>query len=264
MIYLYTGTPGSGKSLNVARDIYYRLNRNKKYPNVIANFAINEKMIKNKNAKFIYKDNSDLSIEFLLEYSAKNHVLGIENQTLVAVDECSVIWNSRDWNNKEFKSSRSDWLKFFVQHRKLGYNFILITQNDRQIDRQIRSLVEYEVEHRKLNNFKIGKLLPFSTFIAISRWYGVNEKLGIEYFKYSKKWGNFYDSYGTFNLDNTLSEIFNESEIKLENEFIVENIEDIKIKENKINFKKYMNKEYYLYYCLSIIIIFSFYMMLTV
>ena len=43
MIYFYSGTPGSGKSLHVARDIYNRLNLNKKYPSVIANFTINEK-----------------------------------------------------------------------------------------------------------------------------------------------------------------------------------------------------------------------------
>lgn len=269
MIYLYTGTPGSGKSLNVARDIYYRLNRNKKHPNVIANFAINQKMIKNKKANFIYKDNSELSIEFLLQYAAQNHVLGIENQTLVVVDECSVIWNSRDWNNKEFKSSRSEWLKFFVQHRKLGYNFILITQNDRQIDRQIRSLVEYEVEHRKLNNFKIGKLLPFSTFIAISRWYGVNEKLGIEYFKYSKKWGNFYDSYGTFNLDNTLSDIFHnstEGEKGVSGAPISPSVksENNNKKLNKKSIKGFIKKDNYLYYFLFIIVIFSSYMFLTV
>lgn len=204
MIYLYSGTPGSGKSLHVARDIYFRLNKNKKYPNVIANFSINMKMIKNKNAKFIYKDNSELTVDFLVNYAIEYHSIGVENQTLVVVDECSVIWNSRDWNNKINKSSRMDWLKFFVQHRKLGYNFILITQNDRQIDRQIRSLIEYEVSHRKVNNFKIAKILPFNTFIAINRWYGINEKLSSEFFIYRKKWGNFYDSYGTWELDNKL------------------------------------------------------------
>ena len=207
MIYLYSGTPGSGKSLHVARDIYFRLNRNKKYPNVIANFTINMKMIKNKKANFIYVDNSELTVEFLLNYSLKNHKQGIENQTMVVVDECSVIWNARDWNNKINKSSRMDWLKFFVQHRKLGYNFILITQNDRQIDRQIRALIEYEVSHRKVNNFKIGKVIPVSTFVAINRWYGINEKLSTEFFLYRKKWGKFYDSYGTWELDNKLINI---------------------------------------------------------
>ena len=207
MIYFYSGTPGSGKSLHVARDIYYRLNRNKKYPNVIANFMINEKMIKNKKARFVYKDNSDLTVSFLLNYAFENHKQGVENQTLVVVDEASVIWNAREWQKADTQHNRMDWLKFFVQHRKLGYNFIIISQTDRQIDRQIRSLFEYEIKHRKVNNFKIGKLIPFPMFACVSYWYGVNERLGVEFFTYRKKWGKFYDSYGTFELDSKLLDL---------------------------------------------------------
>ena len=188
MIYFYSGTPGSGKSLHVARDIYFRLNRNKKYPNVIANFMVSEKMIKNKKAKFIYKDNSELTVEFLLNYAMENHKIGVENQTLVVVDECSVIWNAREWMKDK---DRMEWLKFFVQHRKLGYNFILIAQTDRQIDRQIRSLFEYEVKHRRVNNFKIGQLIPVPVFAAITYWYGVNERLGVEFLRIEKNGVNF-------------------------------------------------------------------------
>ena len=39
MIYFYSGTPGSGKSLNVARDIYQKLVYRKQ--NVITNMQIN-------------------------------------------------------------------------------------------------------------------------------------------------------------------------------------------------------------------------------
>lgn len=204
MIFFYSGTPGSGKSLHTARDIYNRLNYHKKYPNVIANFNINIKMIKNKKARFIYKDNSDLTVEYLVQYAMKYHTLGIENQTLIVVDECSVIWNARSWQSS---SNRDEWLKFFVQHRKLGFNFILISQNDRQIDKQIRSLFEYNIIHRKINNFKIGQYIPFPVFIAVTYWYGVNEKLNSEFFRYKKKWGKFYDSYGTFNIDKTIQEM---------------------------------------------------------
>lgn len=201
MIYLYSGTPGSGKSLHVARDMYNRLNYNRKYPNVIANFPINLKMIKNKNARFIYRDNPDLTVEFLVNYAIKNHKMGIENQTLVVVDECQVIWNSRDWQKG---INRMKWIKFFTQHRKLGYNFICIAQNDRMVDRQIRTLFEYEVKHRKINNYKIGRLLPFPAFAAVTYWYGVNERIGVEFFTYRKKWGRFYDSYGAFELDDSI------------------------------------------------------------
>lgn len=209
MIYFYSGTPGSGKSLHVAKDIYFRLNRNKKNPRVIANFVINTEMIKNKDAVFIYKDNEDLTVPYLLDFALKNHKLGQENQTLIVVDECSIIWNAREWQSNK---NRMDWLKFFTQHRKLGYNMIVISQNDRQVDKQIRSQFEYEIKHRKINNFKIGKFLPFSTFIAVQYWYGVNEKIGIEMFPYRKKWGKFYDSYATFELDEKLMSLVNQSE----------------------------------------------------
>lgn len=201
MIYLYTGTPGSGKSLHAARDMYGRLNYNRKNPNLISNFMINEKMIKNKKARFVYLDNSDFTVEFLLRYALKNHVLGQENQCLVVVDECQVIWNAREWQTGK---NRMKWIKFFTQHRKLGYNFICIAQDDRMIDRQIRCLFEYEVKHRKINNFKIGKVMPFPVFAAVTYWYGVNERIDVEFFTYRKKWGRFYDSYGTFELDNEL------------------------------------------------------------
>ena len=42
MIYLYSGTPGSGKSLHQASDIYWDLKFNKP---VVANYQINTSML---------------------------------------------------------------------------------------------------------------------------------------------------------------------------------------------------------------------------
>ena len=42
MIYLYTGTPGSGKSYHVAKEIYFYLYHGR---NIIANFSINYDII---------------------------------------------------------------------------------------------------------------------------------------------------------------------------------------------------------------------------
>lgn len=212
MIYLYTGTPGSGKSLHAARDIYYRLTKHK-FKNVIANFNINLKLIKKKGAKFYYLDNSELTVKYLVNYAINNHTMGVENQTLVVVDECQVLWNAREWqNNKE----RMDWIKFFTQHRKFGYNFILISQNDRMIDRQIRALIEYEQKHRKVNNFKLGKLVPFPLFACITYWYGVNERLGVEFFRFRKKWSRMYDSYATWELDDHIKSFVEGGAVEVE------------------------------------------------
>ena len=58
----------------------------------------------------------------------------------------------------------------------------MISQFDRLVDRQIRSLFEYEVKHRKANNFKILNMLPIKLFVAVTVWYGIKEKINAEFF----------------------------------------------------------------------------------
>lgn len=197
MIYFYSGTPGSGKSLHVAKDIYNKLFLSKQ--NVIANFDINRDMYnkKKKKGNFIYKDNFEITPDFFYDYARKNHVLGKENQTLCVIDECQILFNPRTWNNK----NRLEWINFFTQHRKWGYNFILISQFDRLVDRQIRSLFEYECKHRKANNYKMGKLFPLATFVSVEYWYGVKERCGCEFFTYRKKYGRMYDTFKNFDIN---------------------------------------------------------------
>lgn len=194
MIYFYSGTPGSGKSLHVAKDIYNKLFVKK--GNVIANFEINNSLYekKKKKGKFTYISNNDLTPNYFYEYAKENHILGKENQTLAIIDECQILFNPRSWTDK----NRIEWINFFTQHRKWGYNFILVSQFDRLVDRQIRSLFEYEIKHRKVNNFKIGQLLPVSSFCSIEYWYGVNERISSSIFFYSKKYGCLYDTFKNF------------------------------------------------------------------
>lgn len=189
MIYLYSGTPGSGKSYHAAADIYYRLRRAKKN-RVIANFPI-----ATKSSNFRYLDNSDLTVRRLTVYSRLYHQPGVEGQTLVVIDEAQVIFNSRSWQSDG--SARMDWIKFFTQHRKLGFDFILIAQNDRMIDRQIRCLVEYEISHMKIGNY--FRFLPVTVFLAVQRWYGQKMKLGHEVIFYRKKIAALYDTMLMFN-----------------------------------------------------------------
>lgn len=193
MIDLYSGTPGSGKSLHVARDIFIKLNI--KNECVIANFPVNLNLIRKKSReKFLYLDNSELTVNALIDFAKKNHIIGKENQTLLVIDECQTFFNPREFARKD----RLEWNNFFSQHRKLGFSVILVTQNDRLIDRQIRALIEYETKHRKVNNFKVGKLLPIPTFACVTYWYGVREKLDVSFFFMRKKYSNLYDSYKMF------------------------------------------------------------------
>lgn len=205
MIYFYSGTPGSGKSLHVAQDIYKYLQRGK---NVIANFDINEKAVKGygskKSGKFFCCENPDLSVAYLMQFAKEHHKLNhkgqmIEKQTLLVIDECQIIFNARFWN----QSDRAEWCTFFTQHRKYGYTVILVSQFDRLIDRQIRSLIEYEYKHRKINNYKafgavLGLFSGGALFVAVIYWYGVKERVGAEFFRGKRKYYNLYNSYKLF------------------------------------------------------------------
>lgn len=191
-IWLYTGTPGSGKSYHATADIYNKVNR-KNRNTVISNYFLD---FKNKTLKkrFKYMDNSEITTEFLINYAIKNHKLGLEAQTLLVLDEAQILFNSRSWQS-DF-GERMDWIKFFSQHRKLGYNIIMICQFDRMLDRQIRSLAEYEVAHMKVNNF--FKFIPLTTFLAVNRWYGQKMKIGTDMIFYRKKIANLYNSFAMF------------------------------------------------------------------
>lgn len=196
MITLYSGTPGSGKSLHCARTIknWSRLG----YP-VIGNFPVDLSM--HKRAQYTYCPNDQMTPKFLIDYSRKRFPdkPPKEGSILVVIDECQLLFNAREWQH----SGRAQWLSFFTQHRKFGYDIILIAQFDRMIDRQIRSLIEYEYIHRKMSNFGWqGKILSIffggKSFVAVKRWYPLHERLGSELFHAKKNLYRIYDSYATF------------------------------------------------------------------
>ena len=191
MIYLYSGTPGSGKSYHAVLKIYNRL-RMKKNNNVIANFNLS--LPSGVKGNFIYLDNSEFTIDYLLSYAKSHHQIGFENQTLVVCDEAQILFNCRDWGTNS--KIRMQWIEFFSQHRKYGFNFIMIAQFDKMIDKQIRYLIEYEILHMKMNNF--FSFIPVTFFLCVQRWYGQRMKIGHEVIPYRKKIAKLYNSYMTF------------------------------------------------------------------
>jgi len=220
MIYFYSGTPGSGKSLNVAKDIYQKLVYRKQ--NVITNMQINFDYIRTnhfivflnktlgtkfnpikKTGKLYYVSFDKLTVDFLYKYAMKFHQVGKEGQTLLILDEAQIKFspNSVKLHTQQDPYFRYKWLDFFTQHRHLGYNIILTSQFDRLIDPQIRCLFEYNHIHRKVNNFGVGwlfSLLGISLFICVQYWYGVQVKTGVSFFTYSKKYSKIYNSYKRF------------------------------------------------------------------
>lgn len=200
LISLYSGTPGSGKSLDVAKKIYWRVRAGKP---CICNFPINLDTIGgHKEKNFVYKPNSELTPSYLIEY-AKGFVKPgkrvEEDSILLVVDECQLMFNSREWGRKD----RAQWLSFFSMHRHLGYEVVLVAQFDRMLDRQIRSLIEYEYIHRKVKNrgavgWVLSAFFLGNLFAKVKVWYPMKEKVGSEFFCAKKRYYGLYDSYAMF------------------------------------------------------------------
>ena len=199
MIRLYSGTPGSGKSLHNARDVIARSRMGKP---VIGNFPVD--LSRFKRANYTYVPNYELNPEYLINYSRKffQGKKIKEGAILLVIDECQLMFNSRDWQQK----GRSDWLSFFSQHRKYGYDVTLIAQFDRMIDRQIRGVIEYEFIHRKLSNYGLGgKIMSIlfggNTFVVVEMWYPLKLKISSEFVHARKYYYSIYDTFGTFAVE---------------------------------------------------------------
>lgn len=201
MIELYSGTPGSGKSLHLARKVRDAL---KFSCPVIGTFHINKDMLwKNSKYPYTYVNIYDLSPKMLIDYYnqhkdmyLKKHV---EGSFLLVIDECQRILNSREWATNKH---RQDWLTFFSEHRHYGFNIVLVAQMDIMIDRQVRGQIEYEYLHRKVDNFGLGGRIMgmfLGNFCVVKTWRALkNQNLGSEFIRGNKKLYNFYDTFEDF------------------------------------------------------------------
>lgn len=197
MIVLYSGTPGSGKSLDTAKTIYRWCYRGAP---VICNFPLNVDNIRAKRKNIHYIPNGELEPDKLVEFSKEyfKDKRCREDSILVVIDEAQLLFNSRDWSNK----GRDRWNWFFTMHRHFGFYIILCAQFDRMLDRQIRGLIEYEYIHRKIKNMGWRGILlsclllsPANLFIRVQVWYPMKERVGYELFKCKKRYYSLYDTF---------------------------------------------------------------------
>ena len=222
MMSLFSGTPGSGKSLHCAHEIRFNLRLGKKvistcnidtklcFLNPFQEFIYNKfgKLPKRKKPdkrekNFFYIDINDITPEYLYEFAAKFHEFGKEHQTLVIFDECVAIFSPTViGDNKEL------WDKFFRIHRHIGYDCILVPQSAKLISRKVIEYCEHEVRHynRKHQGFLgfifssfAGGLFSYSTY-----WRGIRGKpLDSGFYTYKPLYGHMYNSYSMF--DSTLA-----------------------------------------------------------
>jgi zona occludens toxin len=210
VIRAFLGTPGSGKSYRAVCEIL-----SYKHRQVFANFPLKKPR---KNWHFIHND--DLTPWQLIHEThapgtgwargAETDVLcwvcGVplkevvrESRALLVIDECGAIFNADQSLNRT--TERKDWLMFFAQHRKLGYDVIMVAQMDKQVDTQIRGCWEETVTFFKLNERYWFLLfwLPVAVFMSVSHWYHMRRfggRLGL--FVYMPWRGKRYDSMRLF------------------------------------------------------------------
>ena len=204
MIQAYTGVPGGGKSLHAAQEILDAIT--KKGIPVIGNFDVNRKkfqkaLIKRKKLGEYYNiPNKHLKPSVLVDFSKahyKKHKFS-ENGILLVIDEAQLMFNARTWNDSE----RADWVYFFTNSRHFGFRVILICQFLEMLDKQIRSVIEIEVQHRNMGNFGLmGKLISLCVggrlFACITYYVGLKQRIAVQYVLGRRHLFDFYDSYDT-------------------------------------------------------------------
>lgn len=202
MIYLYSGVPGSGKSLHAASDIRFALNRGRA---VLGNFELSAGAPVRSLDHFRFYRNNELSPDLLVSFADEWWADSVhrfrEDSILLVLDEVQLLFNSRRWAD----SDRLSWLEFFSQHRKYGYKVILIAQSAKMIDTQFRMLVEEEVNHRRVSSmgffgFVAACLFLGRLFMQVSYLFQTSERLGMSFFVGRRKDMRMYDSYGRFAL----------------------------------------------------------------
>lgn len=170
MISAFTGTPGSGKSLHAAKEVIWASRRGCA---IVTNTPLRVKP----RGGMVYIEHLRSPEEFLATSPIKRIVdARREHGALLLIDEAQIFLNARDWGDE----GRREWISFFTQHRKLGFDIILVVQDLHMLDKQIRSLVEYEYVHRNVINGRgfLADIFALFTFghplvYAIQKWAGM-------------------------------------------------------------------------------------------
>lgn len=198
LIEHYVGSIGSGKSYHALEDAIDYL-RKGKY--VIANFPLkfSESMKKRGyEDRFMYVADEYLygvnGVKLLFQVSREimedgtYRFFGKESSCLVIIDEAGNHFDPLDSSKPEQRL----WSKFFTMSRKLGYDFILISQIEKQINRIIRGCVEYTVDHRLANRVFPIKYLPWKIFAHVIFW--KRQRIGSGSTILVKKFADLYDT----------------------------------------------------------------------
>jgi len=218
MIALVTGQPGAGKSYYSVRKIVAALEAGKPVAtnvaledgwalkaarsNLLTRLVPGRARRKADRYERMVLCSDDLDELFRVRLGGKG-----EGRGAMVLDEAHNWLNSRTWDadetgtkltKAEAVQARLKIVRFFSQHRKLGWDVYLITQDALNIDRQVRSLFEYHVKLKNLRKFRVAGLpvAPCNLFLAIWFWNDSAKTIvKRELYPLNRSVANLYDSW---------------------------------------------------------------------
>jgi hypothetical protein len=187
LIYLNTGTPGSGKTLSAVKKII------KHRGPVITNIVLN--LPKNSQADITYVETYDLDPKRLFKFY-KDKKPKHEGELLFVFDEAQQVLGCRDWNSEDRKA----WISFMMEHRKLRYSVILICQWSKMLDKQIVPLVDYEWCYRRMSRFGMFGFFVFiltlgEKYLVVEKYKPLEMVIGKHLSMVGRKYYKYYNSY---------------------------------------------------------------------
>jgi hypothetical protein len=147
MITLITGQPGAGKSMYAVKLVVDELLSSDR--DIITNLSIYKLRV----YKYCFdKYRKEIDINRIIQIENPADFLKYrKKESLIILDECQTAFNARAW-----KETSKEVIDYLSQHRKLGDDVILITQDPGLIDKQFRLLVTNSFFLKNLKYLNLG------------------------------------------------------------------------------------------------------------
>ncbi|GBG01433.1 hypothetical protein AZSI13_07600 [Azospira sp. I13] len=161
--YLVTGKKGNGKGLfcvGVIRDAIAQGKR------VATNMDIYlDHLLSPGNRTTIFRVPDRPTVDDMHAIGRGQDGVNEDDNGVLVLDECSAIFNSRSWGDKE-RQPLLDWL---IHSRKLGWDVYYISQGQEQLDKQVRSTqAEYHIAVKRTDKWPIPFVTPFFKTFGIN------------------------------------------------------------------------------------------------
>jgi hypothetical protein len=154
MIICYQGTPGSGKSYDAVIKIIANLRKGRVvYTNIdgLGDPVRREFIMKKSHLTEMQLDMQLIHWDTMHSQSDREKVCNftqyVEPRSLVVIDEIHKYFNARDWQSEKNKT----FCEWGSTHRHHGFDMLMLTQDYEKVDKQVRSLIEYTYEYKKIN-----------------------------------------------------------------------------------------------------------------